>query len=105
MTPWEVAGRPMNLTSELQAIVVGSLLGDAYPVPNGTLQIEHCLEHAEYAVWKYERLTGIVGKPPKLVERLDRRSLDLSLAAFLYQGRPEAVSTAVPPRRQEDRSR
>src|SRR5262245_11876129 len=75
MTPWEVAGRPMNLSPEAQSVIVGSLLGDAYLTPNGSLQIEHRLEHAEYVVWKYERLQGIAGKPPRTVERRDLRTL------------------------------
>jgi LAGLIDADG DNA endonuclease family protein len=64
----------MNLSREAQSIVVGSLLGDAYLTPNGSLQIEHRLDHAEYVVWKYEGLTGIVGRPPRIVERLDKRT-------------------------------
>ena len=64
----------MNLSREAQSIVVGSLLGDAYLTPNGSLQIEHCLEHAAYVAWKYERLKGIVGKPPRIIERFDPRT-------------------------------
>jgi hypothetical protein len=64
----------MNLSREAQSIIVGSLLGDAYLTPNGSLQIEHCLDHAAYVAWKYERLEGIVGKPPRIIERFDPRT-------------------------------
>ncbi len=64
----------MNLSPEAQSVIVGSLLGDAYLYRNGTLQIEHCLNHADYTFWKYKRLQSIAGKPPTLVERYDSRT-------------------------------
>ena len=64
----------MNLSAEAQSIVIGSLLGDAYLTPNGSLQIEHCLNQEAYVRWKYEKLIGIVGKPPKMVKRYDVRT-------------------------------
>jgi len=64
----------MNLPPEAQSVVIGSLLGDAYLYPNGTLQIEHCLDHAAYTIWKYERLQCIAGRQPTIVERYDRRT-------------------------------
>jgi hypothetical protein len=63
-----------NLPPETQAVVVGSLLGDGYLTPNGSLQIEHCLAQAAYTSWKYQMLQPIAGKPPRLVERYDRRT-------------------------------
>jgi hypothetical protein len=74
MTPWEVAGS-MNLPPEARSVIVGSLLGDAYLTPNGSLQIEHQLAHADYVNWKYEMLRSLAGKPPKIVERYDPRTL------------------------------
>ena len=62
----------MNLSPE--TLVVGSLLGDGYLTPNGSLQIEHCLEQAAYTFWKYEKLQPIAGQQPTLVERYDRRT-------------------------------
>jgi hypothetical protein len=64
----------MNLSPETQSVTVGSLLGDAYLYQNGTLQIEHCLEQAEYTFWKYEKLKSIAGKRPTIVERYDLRT-------------------------------
>ncbi len=64
----------MNQLSGKRSIIVGSLLGDAYLYPNGTLQIEHSVSQADYVRWKYERLADIVGRPPVVVERLDVRT-------------------------------
>jgi LAGLIDADG DNA endonuclease family len=64
----------LDLPPEAQAVVVGSLLGDAYLTPNGSLQIEHCLGQRGYTLWKYEMLRVIAGKPPRAVERYDRRT-------------------------------
>ena len=64
----------MNLPPEAHSVIVGTLLGDAYLYPNGTLQIEHSFDHRSYVDWKYERLGAIVGKSPMLVERRDQRT-------------------------------
>ena len=64
----------MNLPSEAHSVIVGSLLGDGYLTPNGSLQIEHCLDHASYVLWKYEMLKCVAGKPPVVVERYDSRT-------------------------------
>lgn len=64
----------MNLKQEAQSVIVGSLLGDAYLTPNGSLQIEHCLNQEAYTLWKYAKLKSIAGKPPKTIERYDRRT-------------------------------
>ena len=64
----------MNLPPEAHAVIVGSLLGDGYLTPNGSLQIEHRLDHAGYVDWKYEMLRCIAGKPPKVIERRDSRT-------------------------------
>ena len=64
----------LNLTPEARSVVVGSLLGDAYLYPNGTLQIEHSLGQASYVRWKYEKLVGIAGKGPVTVQRYDPRT-------------------------------
>ena len=64
----------MNLAPEAQSVIIGSLLGDAYLYQNGTLQIEHRLDHAEYTFWKYEKLRSIAGKQPTIVERYDLRT-------------------------------
>ena len=64
----------MNLTLEARSVIVGSLLGDAYLYPNGTLQIEHSFGQENYVRWKYEKLSGIAGKAPVAVERHDSRT-------------------------------
>jgi hypothetical protein len=64
----------MNLPPETHSVVVGSLLGDGYLTPNGSLQIEHCLEQAAYTSWKYQMLQPIAGREPTLVERYDHRT-------------------------------
>ena len=61
----------MNLPPETHSVIVGSLLGDGYLTPNGSLQVEHCLEQTAYTLWKYERLQPIAGKSPTMVERYD----------------------------------
>lgn len=63
----------MNLPLQTHSVIVGCLLGDAYLYPNGTLQIEHSLDQAEYVWWKYEKLKSVAGKSPVVVERYDRR--------------------------------
>ena len=68
---WMIA---MNLPPETHSVVVGSLLGDGYLTPNGSLQIEHCLEQAAYTSWKYKMLQPIAGREPSLVERYDPRT-------------------------------
>ena len=64
----------MNLPPEAHSVIVGSLLGDGYLTPNGSLQIEHSLDQASYVAWKYEMLSSVAGKPPVLIERLDSRT-------------------------------
>jgi len=64
----------MNLTPETQSVIVGTMLGDGYLTPNGSLQIEHCLDQADYTFWKYEKLQPIAGRVPKMVERYDGRT-------------------------------
>jgi hypothetical protein len=64
----------MNLEPETRSVVIGSLLGDGYLGPSGSLQIEHCLAHADYVRWKYEKLAPIAGKPPRVIERFDSRT-------------------------------
>ena len=64
----------MNLPPEAHSVIVGSLLGDAYLTPNGSLQIEHCLDQAGYVRWKYEMLKCVAGKMPAMVERWDSRT-------------------------------
>ena len=57
----------MNLPPEAHSVIVGSLLGDGYLTPNGSLQIEHSLDQASYVAWKYEMLSSVAGKPPVLI--------------------------------------
>ena len=64
----------MDLPPEAQSVIVGSLLGDGYLTPSGSLQIEHCLDHADYVFWKYEMLRGVAGRWPRTIERLDSRT-------------------------------
>src|SRR5262245_21036075 len=64
----------MNLPPETHSVIVGSLLGDGYLTPNGSLQIEHCLAQAAYTSWKYQMLEPIAGRLPAVVERYDSRT-------------------------------
>lgn len=73
-----------NLTPEARSVVIGTLLGDGYLTPNGSLQVEHCLAQAAYTRWKYEMLQGIAGKLPKTVERFDRRTLKTYRSVRFY---------------------
>jgi len=97
-----------NLSPETQSVIVGSLLGDGYLTPNGSLQIEHCLEQAAYTFWKYQMLQSIAGKWPTQVERYDQRtqktyrSLRFYTKAVLktyrgsfYQDRKKVVPTNI----------
>jgi hypothetical protein len=63
-----------NLPPETQSVVVGCLLGDGYLTPNGSLQVEQCLDQAAYTLWKYQMLQPIAGRLPTLVERYDGRT-------------------------------
>ena len=65
----------MNIPREAQSVIVGTLLGDGYLTPNGSMQVEHSLGQASYVVWKYEMLKCVAGKPPVLVERRDSRTM------------------------------
>lgn len=58
----------------IKSIVTGCLLGDGYVYPNGTLQIDHSWSQRAYVEWKYSRLSQVAGKPPRRVERTDRRN-------------------------------
>ena len=71
--PREVDGRSSRPDTVL-SVVVGSLLGDGYVYPNGTLQIDHAWKQREYVEWKYQQLVGIAGKSPRRVERWDKRT-------------------------------
>ena len=64
----------MNLPPDARSVVVGSLLGDAHLTPNGSLQIEHGIAQAGYVSWKYEMLSAVAGRPPRSVERYDKRT-------------------------------
>jgi hypothetical protein len=74
----------LDLPPETHSVVVGSLLGDGYLTPNGSLQIEHCLDHERYTFWKYGMLSVIAGKPPSVVERYDRRTDKVYRSARFY---------------------
>ena len=74
----------MNLSEEAQSVIVGSLLGDAYLTQNGSLQIEHSLNQEAYTFWKYAKLKSIAGKPPKMIERYDRRTKKIYRSSRFY---------------------
>jgi hypothetical protein len=74
----------VNLPPEACSVIVGSLLGDGYLYPNGTLQIEHCLVQAPYTLWKYEMLQCIAGKQPTVVERFDSRTVKIYRSIRFY---------------------
>ena len=57
----------MNQT--VRSIVRGTLLGDGYVYPNGTLQVDHSVKQQAYVEWKYEQLRSVVGRPPRIVHR------------------------------------
>ena len=71
--PREVGGKS-STEQTLRSIAVGSLLGDGYTYPNGTLQIEHAWGQRSYVHWKYSQLIPVAGKPPKRVDRWDKRT-------------------------------
>jgi hypothetical protein len=69
----EVGGRSF-IDPRIKSIAIGSLLGDAYVYPNGTMQIDHSWTQRDYVEWKYSSLSEVAGKPPRRVERVDRRN-------------------------------
>lgn len=48
----------------------GNPVGDGYVYPNGTLQIDHSEKQQAYVEWKYDQLRCVVGKPPRIVDRI-----------------------------------
>lgn len=63
-----------SIDDRIRSIVNGTLLGDGYVYPNGTLQIDHSVKQTAYVEWKFEQLQAVVGKPPRRVERTDKRT-------------------------------
>ena len=59
-----------NLTEDEEALIVGTLLGDAHIQKRGRsyrLKIEHGIDQSEYVEWKYKKLERLCnpGKKPK----------------------------------------
>ena len=65
----EVGGSE-SINQTVRSIVLGTLLGDGYVYPNGTLQIDHSVKQRMYVEWKYEQLREVAGRPPRIVHRL-----------------------------------
>jgi hypothetical protein len=63
-------GGSKSIDPTVRSIVWGTLLGDGYVYPNGTLQIDHAVKQQAYVDWKYERLKAVVGKPPCSIVRI-----------------------------------
>ncbi len=63
------------LSNHQMAIVLGSILGDAYIYPQGKICIEHGAKQKNYLFWKYQQCSGIVYTKFSQVVRNDKRSL------------------------------
>lgn len=72
------------LSAEQHSIVIGHLLGDGYISKTNSLQIEQSLDKEAYVQWSYQRLGDLVGKPPKRVTRLDKRTLKNTYSLRFY---------------------
>ena len=86
-------GGSQSISQTVMSIVMGTLLGDGYVYPNGTLQIDHAVRQQAYVEWKYAHLQSVVGKPPRIVERIHpssgRRSTSVRFLhpSTLHQGK------------------
>lgn len=64
----------VNLDAETRSVIVGSLLGDGCIHKHNSLQIEQGIRQAEYVQWKYRMLRPVIGRPPRIISRLDIRN-------------------------------
>ena len=63
----------LKVTKRQLAILVGSLLGDAYIHPRGQIQIAHSTKQSSYVHWKYEELRSLSYGLPTKIGRYDPR--------------------------------
>ena len=77
-------GGSKSVDRTVRSIVMGTLLGDGYVYPNGTLQIDHSVKQHAYVEWKFERLQAVVGRPPSLVTRTHPKSGKRSESVRFY---------------------
>lgn len=63
----------MRLTKEQKAILIGTLLGDAYlqktGKKNARLRFEHGVNQKDYLLWKVSKFSGLFQGKPKYIER------------------------------------
>ena len=68
--------RQYNISSREQAILIGTLLGDAHIAmlkTGGRLEIGHSEKQKEYLFWKYKELRRFTGAKPHCVRVFDQR--------------------------------
>lgn len=63
----------LKVSNRQMAIIVGSLLGDAYIHPRGQIQFEQGINQFPYLKWKYNSLRSLAYGLPKIIDRFDRR--------------------------------
>lgn len=63
----------MRLSKEQKAILIGTILGDAYlqktGKKNARLRFEHGVNQKDYLLWKVSKLSGLFQGKPKYIER------------------------------------
>lgn len=84
---WARKNQKLCLSNRQLAIVLGSILGDAYIYPKGKICFEHSFQQEEYLLWKYRELRNLAY--PKIAEvvRVDKRTgmTNSSFRFFLRQ--------------------
>ena len=64
----------LQVTDRQIEIIIGTILGDGYIHPLGKIQLEQSSKYLQYINWKYEELRNLAYSPPKLIQRIDKRS-------------------------------
>jgi len=75
------------LSNDQLAVVVGSVLGDAYIYPQGKVRFAHSSAQRQYLCWKYKVLASVAYPKIAKVSRLDKRfgTKTVSYRFFLRQ--------------------
>lgn len=64
----------LNKRSNIDSIIFGTLLGDGYCSPSGTVEFTRAYRDHEYVSWLYKEVESISKSPPKHVIRYDKRT-------------------------------
>jgi hypothetical protein len=77
----------LRVSDRQMAIIIGSILGDAYIYPKGKICFEQAVSQRSYLLWKYAELKNLAYPRVSTVKRIDKRSENqtISIRFFLRQ--------------------